>query len=402
MATDSTLGRLRPLFLPIYIPTLVYAAGVSILLPVQVLLALQLGFSESAVTLMIMAIGAFSIISSLSAGYVVQWLGEKRAVVSVSALGMFLMVVTTWFVVAKSMYAPVVFVVALVLFDVVDAVWSIARQGLVADLAPADLRGRATNLYGACQRIGKIAGPFIAGFGLLLVSSEWLLPLAALIVLGAAGLLVKYSPPRAVTALSATTGLAEAPPSKILKPLLLLGVGVMVLAMLRTAQESLLPLWGSSGVGLNDSTVAWVVGAAAAMELILFWPAGIALDRWGRMPVVVTALVLMGVGLWALPFSTGFAWFLCFSLLMGLGNGAGSGIVKTMGIDIAPARGRAKFFGWWQAIASCGALAAPALAFLAISGDSLPLAFRLMGLLGIAAAVWMAFWTPRFIPRRAA
>ena len=38
------------------------------------------------------------------------------------------------------------------------------------------------------------------------------------------------------------------------------------------------------------------------------------------------------------------------ALLLGFGNGLGSGIVMTLGADFAPARGRAEFLGVWRLV----------------------------------------------------
>lgn len=142
-----------------------------------------------------------------------------------------------------------------------------------------------------------------------------------------------------------------------------------------------------------------MVGSAAAMELVLFWPAGLALDKWGRMPVVVTALVSMGLGMFVLPAHVTLFWYAGFAMMIGLGNGVGSGIIKTMGMDVAPTDARATFFGRWQAVASVGALVSPAVAWLVMEYGSLALALQVLGGLGIVGALWMAWWTPRFIPR---
>lgn len=415
---ESTFQRLRPLFLPVYLPTLVYAAGGSLLVAVQVLLALQLGLSASGVAAVTTALGAFAILSSLFAGAAVQKLGERAAVTGFSVFGAAVLTIAWALILFHSVFALAFFLIALVLFDLVDAVWAIARQGMVSDLAPPDLRGRATNLYGACQRIGRVFGPLLAAPALLVVSGEWLLPVAGAIVVAASVILVRFSPlsdathgsgamPDSGSVHSAEQAVTAEPEQKtkdrsapsLWKPLLLLGFGIMVLATLRTAQSTLIPLWGKSGIALHDSTVALVVGSAAAMELVLFWPAGLALDKWGRMPVVVTALVSMGLGMFVLPAHVTLFWYAGFAMMIGLGNGVGSGIIKTMGMDVAPTDARATFFGRWQAVASVGALVSPAVAWLVMEYGSLALALQVLGGLGIVGALWMAWWTPRFIPR---
>lgn len=398
---DASLARdLRPLWRPVYLPSLVYAAGSSILGPVEVLLALQLGLSPQGVTALVTGIGAFSVLSSLASGYVVGWWGESRAVLIaslVAATGL-CAAATVAQVAGRGVWAVGCLAVALCLFDVADAVWSIARQGLVAELAPAHRRGLAMNLYGACQRLGRMIGPLVASAILAVAQPQAALPVAGAIVLAATVLLVRARP----TLTDETTSPDDTDDGAsrwMWRVLVVMGVGILVLSGLRTAKESLLPLWASQEVRLAASTVALVSAATSAMELVLFLPAGLALDRFGRAPVVVTALLLMGAGLALAPVHATPAWLVASAALVGLGDGAGAGIIKTLGVDLAPAIGRAQFLGRWQAIASAGALAAPALATAITARHGLGASLAALGILGITGAAWMAFWTPRYVPR---
>lgn len=76
----------RPLWRPVYLPTVVYAMGSSILAPAGVLLALQVGASSAAVVGMTTWIGAFAILASLLSGFVVGRWGENRSVGVISVL----------------------------------------------------------------------------------------------------------------------------------------------------------------------------------------------------------------------------------------------------------------------------------------------------------------------------
>lgn len=70
---------LRPLVAPVYVPTVVYAAGASLLVPAQVLLALRLGFDPAYVAALATWIGAFGVLASYASGAVVQRWGELRS-----------------------------------------------------------------------------------------------------------------------------------------------------------------------------------------------------------------------------------------------------------------------------------------------------------------------------------
>lgn len=422
-------GPLRALVRPVYVPSFVYAVGAGALVPVQVLLALRLGFDAAGVSAIMTWIGAFAIASSAAAGRIVEALGERRAVVvttAAGAVGLLVAAASAW---SRVDGARWVLVVALTLFDLVDAVWSIARQSLVTDLVPSAFRGRAMNLYGACQRLGRAVGPAVASAVLLVTGPEAVLPLIVLIVGAATALLAGRVPvgrrpevPAATpdrlgddgarpssTSPSPAAAVRPWTPSDAPDPttsaaltrgqVAALGAGVLVLAALRTSKESLLPLWAAQGAHLPDERVALLMTLASCAELVLFWPAGLALDRLGRGPVVACAMALMGVGTLLVPASASPAWLVVCVVLIGLGDGTGSGIIKTLGSDLAPTAGRSVFLGRWQAVASAGSLLAPALASALIAVASLPLAVAAVGALGVAGAVWMAVWTPRVLPR---
>lgn len=392
---------LAPLLAPVYLPSLGYAAGSSALVPAQVLLALDLGFSPAGVAGLMTWIGAFAIVSSLLAGRLVDRWGEHRALVVITVPGALGLIAAAAAAATDAPGARWVLVLALTAFDLVDAVWSIARQGMVADLAPPQLRGRAMNLYGACQRLGRIVGPVAAAAVLAVAGPAAVLPLSAVIVLAALVWLLRHLPDRhhAEPVPSQAPAAATPTPSRARRALVLLGAGVLILSALRTAKETLLPLWADHGAHLPATQVALVLALASAAELVLFWPAGMASDRYGRAPVVVTAMGLMSAGLVLAPLSSGTPWLLGCVTLIGLGDGAGAGIVKTLGTDIAPTSARATFLGQWQSIASAGSLLAPAVAGAAIAVFSLPAALLLNGVVGLAGTAWMAWWTPRLVPR---
>ena len=387
----------RPLWGPVYVPTVVYAMGSSILAPAGVLLALQVGASSAAVVGMTTWLGAFAIFASLLSGFVVGWWGENRAVGAISVLTAVALIgvaviighfpsVGFWWLVAGLMVA-----------DLADAVWSIARQSLVADLAPTAHRGLSVNLYGAAQRLGRVAGPIIVALVAQVTALAAALGVAAGLMVLSAWLLVRARPKHLAIEGAPTADAGLTPNSGWVKPFILLGMGVLVLAGLRAVKDSLIPLWAADVVHLDPASVALVMSVVSVMELVLFLPAGLALDRVGRGPVVFTALFLIGLGLALLPLRIEWGWLVACACLVGLGNGAGSGIIKTLGVDLAPQHGRERFLGYWQTVASTGTFLGPATATAITAMAGLGLGLSVLGTTGMITAVWMAWWTPRVI-----
>ncbi|GAB3714243.1 MFS transporter [Mariniluteicoccus flavus] len=400
MTQPTPAETLRALLWPVYVPTVTFAAGAAALIPAYILLALRLGFHEAEVALIGTWLGLVAVLASFAAGYLVQGIGERAALAGTTSLGIVGLLAAWGATATGTPGARWVMIGALTLFALAEAVWGIARQGLVADLAAPHHLGRAMNTFGAAQRIGRVFGPLAAAAILALWGPAEVFGVGAAVAAVSLWLIVRHL--RTPGTAAPTGAVAEAAPQarRALHGLVVLGLGIVTLAALRVAKETLIPLWGARGLHLPDALVALVIGVAAAFELILFWPAGIALDRFGRMPVAVVSMVLMALGLIAMPWSTHAVWFVAAALVVGLGDGVGSGIVKTIGVDLAPVVGRGRFLGWWQSVASTGSLAAPAVASAVIAASSLGAALAVIGAVGLAGAAWMAYWTPRFIPRR--
>ena len=61
------------------------------------------------------------------------------------------------------------------------------------------------------------------------------------------------------------------------------------------------------------------------------------------------------------PFTHSAPTLLLASLLIGFGNGIGSGMIMTLGADYSPLVGRAHFLGLWRLMSDIGSTGGPAL-----------------------------------------
>lgn len=158
-----------------------------------------------------------------------------------------------------------------------------------------------------------------------------------------------------------------------LRPLLLLGGGVAVIAAGRAVRPVLLPLW-SVHVGLSPSQLSMLFSAAAAVELLLFYPAWSVMDRFGRAWAAVPSAALLGTSMLLLPLSHSVLAVAAAAVVMGAGSGIGSWIVKVLGIDVAPPAARAEFLGIWTTVAECGSAGGPLLVGILVAAASVPVA----------------------------
>jgi MFS family permease len=176
--------------------------------------------------------------------------------------------------------------------------------------------------------------------------------------------------------------------------LLTQGTAVALVGVVRACRMAVIPLWGES-IGLPSSTVALIFGLSSAIDMLLFYPAGKVMDRYGRVWVAVPCLVILGLGIIAVPFTTGVVSLSIVAGVMGFGNGMGSGIVMVLGADASPATGRASFLGVWRLIADLGTGGGPLLLGGITAAAGLATGVWVMGAVGLVGAAAMWAWVPR-------
>jgi MFS family permease len=169
---------------------------------------------------------------------------------------------------------------------------------------------------------------------------------------------------------------------------------VALVGVVRAARLAVIPLWGEH-LGLSSATIALIFGLSSAVEVLLFYPAGKVMDRFGRVWVAVPAMLLMAIGLVAVPFTEGVVAFAVVAIWMGLGNGVSSGLVMVLGADASPATGRPTFLGVWRLCADLGNGGGPLLLGGVAAVAGLATGIWVVGAAGLVGAAAMWRWVPR-------
>ena len=389
--------RLRDIALPAFAPSIVNAVGLSAVTPVLALHARDLGASVGQAALVVALLGLGSLLGSLPAGALVARLGERRALIVAGLVDAAAMVAAA--------LAPTltVLAVAVVVTGMAWSVFLLARQGFLIVVAPVHLRARAMSTLGGSHRMGGFVGPVLGG---VLIGATG--QVSSVFWLGAAMGLMAALVVRAAPDL--TAGLERTPgtpaPTRVLsviwehrRTLASVGSAVVVISGARTLRITLLPLWAEQ-IGVSAATTSLVFGLAAFLEILLFYPAGWVMDRYGRSVVAFTVVLLIGAGVLLLPLSQGLMGFTLLALLMAVGNGLGSGIVMTLGADTAPEQDRAQYLGGFRLAGDLGGSGTPlllsGLTFLA------PLAVTCVtaGTVCLLGAGWVAHRVGRLDRRR--
>lgn len=386
--------HIRQLAASVYIPTLLYAVGQGIAIPIVPLFARDLGASLALAGLVVTMRGVGSMVADVPAGLLVSRIGGRRSMLvggvstALACVGMAL---------SPNVLMLTVFVVVT---GIGQAVWVVSRLAYIAGAAPVAQRGRAISLVGGSSRIGTFVGPILGGAAASAFGLEAAFLVQALIVgLGCVLPLFAGSEPSIQTGISAPAHhrLGQTV-REHWRSLLTAGSVAVLLTVLRQGRQVLVPFWGDE-IGLDVAAIGLIFGLSSAADMTLFYPVGVVMDRWGRKWAIIPSLLLLSASLALIPLTHSFWPFLLVGLLSGVGNGFGSGVVMTLGADLAPPDQAGEFIGVWRLIADIGAAVAPigigALAQIATLGA----ASVLTASAGFVGAAIMAFFVAETLQR---
>lgn len=383
---DATAFSIRSLTWTVYAPSGLLAFGQGILLPVLPIFAKdELGASVAMVGIAVAARELGTMAFDVPAGLLVSRFGSKSAML----VGTLLFAATA---VGSALSFNLGFLIVMrVIAGLGIAMWSISRHAYIAQAVPARHRGRALSLFGGIGRIATILGPL--GGGLLGQHMGLTAPFYMQAGVGVATMalvmatLERSAPVRHAAGVSAHARLA-ATLVEYRREFATAGLAAVSLQLIRSSRSLLIPLWGDK-VGLELDGIAYVMTVSSVVDSVMFLPAGYVMDRWGRKWTGGPSLLILAAGLALLPLTGGFVSMLAVGVILGLGNGLSSGLVLTMGADIAPKGSAGEFLGVWRLITDSGGAAGP----LAIGGIAQGLAlgaacFATAGI-GVAGAAVM-------------
>jgi MFS family permease len=277
------------------------------------------------------------------------------------------------------------------------AIFALARHAFFAEHIPLNFRARALSLLGGTFRAGAFIGPLI-GSALINIwgvhSVYWLSACASL----AAGVILLSTKPDHIQSTPPTKkGGIWLTAKREAKPLLTLGVGSAILGAIRTTRQVGLPLWALY-ISLSPSESSFYIGLAGVLDFALFYTSGQIMDRWGRFWAAVpplAGLAVLHIFIFAVHDGTG---FLLMAGAMALANGFGSGIILTIGADLAPADARNEFLASYRLITDIGVASAPPVLSLLTNAIGLAAGMATFGGIGLVGAALMWRYIPKYIP----
>ena len=280
------------------------------------------------------------------------------------------------------------------------ALYNVARHAYMADKASLANRGRAIAIFGGVNRIGKFLGPAIGGAVGLAYGLR-----APFLLFGAVAIIALI----VVALFMRSTEQTASPSFSIFKPdmqhlistvrmnyqILITAGGAQLFAQtVRAGRDIIIPLYGADIIGLDVGSIGLIVSIAGGVDMALFYPAGLLMDRRGRKFAIVPCFLTQAIGMALIPFTGSFAALLTVTSIIGFGNGLGSGTMMTLGADLAPTDSRGEFLGVWRLIGDIGSSGAPLVVGWVATFLILQTAIWTVALSGLISVLIFAFLVP--------
>ena len=383
--------HLRSIAVAAYGPATLFGLAQGSMLPVIALSAIDRGASPSIAALIGALLGIGSIVTNIPSGILATRIGERKSML-VAAIATAAGLAVCLVDLGHGAGALLVYGAGILLIGAASSVYSLARQSYLTEMVPGHMRARALSTLGGTMRLGIFLGPFLGAGAMEL----WGLPGAYYVSLAAtagAGVIVyrvpdlEVSDQRKAAAAQVTT---RSVLQRYWRTFVTLGAGVLLLSAIRQTRQVVIPLWATH-IGLSPTASSVIYGVAGAIDVLTFYPAGKVMDVYGRRWVAVPSAIIMGISFLLMPATHGAVTLAFTAMIMGFGNGIGSGIVMTLAADISPEAGRPTFLGIWRELADAGSGVGPVILSAVTAVAGLAAGIVVSGSVGFAAAA--ALWT---------
>ena len=377
----------RSLALPVYLPSLLFEAAFSSLLPIFPATATEYGFDLAAAGAVTAAAMLGTLLFELPASSIVNRLGERTSMIVAT-------VIAAMFGVLGFLnlgYWPLLLIA--MGFGAMFSLFGLSRHSLLTAQVPASHRAKAMSLLGGSFRGGAALGPIlgslaVAQFGTeaaYLVASS--LCLVAMIAVTSVPKNKLHSPP------SGQHGNVWEVAKRERAKLLTLGMASAIISAGRTIRMIGLPLLAIQ-LGIDPATASLIFGVTGVIDFALFYASGLIMSRWGKFWSSVPTLLALGVSYLFAFMVTDLNSFWILAAVTALANAASAGINMVLGADLAPDGARSEFLAAFRMMTSGGVVLAPLMITTLTALIALPAALAITGLLNFYGA--FLFW--KYLP----
>ncbi|MBM85221.1 MAG: MFS transporter [Rhodospirillaceae bacterium] len=376
--------------------------GFGAMVPSLPLYAETFGVSATAIGMAIAVYGLARFVTALPSGLISDKWGRRPALAIgglLSALGNF------WSVYAEA-YPE--FLIARFVAGAGAGMVVTTGSVVLADITTKERRGRMIAIYQGSFIFAVGVGPLPGGvlaqtYGLL--APFWFCAVASLV----AGSVALF-------AVGETRHLAQAKHAsgKTLPPLyeqirllwtnigfmLVSGIG-LINALTRTGGLfNIVPIIGSFKVGLDYYEIGVGLGVGSILGLLAVYPAGMAVDRWGRKAVIVPATLVTGASFVVFAVADTFFWFATANALWGIASSIGGSAPAAYAADSAPPGMNASAMSLFRMLGDIGYVVGPILLGLIVDMQGADAALFLSTFLLITIGAAFARFAPETYRRQ--
>lgn len=334
--------------------------GFGSVVPVLALYARSFGVTQSAIGLAIAVYGLARFLVAMPVGRLTDVVGRRTALALgglVTAAGNVLCAVAPSFA---------VFVAARFVAGVGAALVLVAGQIVLADITTPARRGRVMAVYQGVFLFAVGIGPLPGG-----VLAERFGLAAPFLVYAVAGTLAAVVawfqiPETRATGMSAADAAAP-PPFAAQVRLLTSHAGFVLVALVsfmnavaRTgALFNVIPVLARDRLALSTDRIGVGLALSSLVGLVLAYPAGVLVDRWGRKVVIVPATAVAGLSLILFLTAPSYAWFLAACATWSVAVGISGAAPAAYAADVAPPGMNAAAMSTFRMLADLGYVVGP-------------------------------------------
>lgn len=382
----------------IYLPSLIMALGIGMIVPAVPLLGrtfgVSMGLAAQVVTAQVLGRAA----ALIPSGILLDRTGFRVGMV----IGASIAVIST----VATAFAPAFWIILLsqCCWGVGLTLWRLGRELAAIDLVKVDQRGRQMSALFGIHASGTALGPAMGG----MILDAWGFRSLFLIFAAMAAVVV---------AISATVQDAHEQPAVSRREIFSFGrlhqiepyfrwtYLVLILAtfgaMLRSeVLNSMLPIYVVDELGYSATQAGFLFFVIGAITFGMIMPAGVISDKVGRKWATVPPALLSGMTFAAYPLVTGSTGLLVLAVMLGIANGMALGSMTTYTYDIVPYHARAQLQAMRRTIGEIGAFAGPLLGGIIANLYGAAISFLFFAPLHLLAAFLLIFVAKESLPRR--
>ncbi|MEY2676557.1 MAG: hypothetical protein RL510_577 [Actinomycetota bacterium] len=383
---------IKSLVVPVFLPSLLFSIGENSLIPLIPASAQALGADLPTAGLIAGLVMTGTLIADLPAGKLVDRIGERTSMIfsaAAAAVGILL-----------SVFAFNIFMLGagILILGAAAAVFALARHSFMTEHIPLSHRARSVSILGGMFRGGSFFGPLLGAAAVHFGGPNAVYWVAFVTCAAAALLLLTTKKDAILDTPVVVPGRTFEVAKREWKKLATVGVGVSIIAILRTTRQIGLPLWAIH-LQIPPAEAAFYIGIANALDFALFYASGAIMDRFGRRWAAVPTAIGLSVAHVLVALSFDSPTFLAIAILMALVNGVGSGVILVLGSDLAPTDARNEFLASYRLLTDAAvAGAGPALVGVAALVTLGP-AMAIFGWGGLVGAFLLWRYIPRYSPK---